>query len=210
MTYTRRSLCLKYSALTESSKVYHRAFSYLMQPSISKTTPPLSHVQTLKRLYSTFMHASEGHVLGRWRFNLKKFLTNSRELQKPIDNAAGIEHVESDAPQLSYSDETLCQGNAWDYANQGIRWAQNNSRSTMEHQQWLCSSSWNILFATYQKESFQSHWQILRPLGHLSRSRLRSCSRSSVQPSSTGTVAYWSSSGRTYVNLAYIISKKRL
>ena len=84
-------------------------------------------MQTPKRLYSF-----SGEVVG---FSLNKFLTNSRELQKQINNAEGIEHVESDAPQLSYSDETLCQGNAWDYANQGIWQAQNNSRSTMEHQQ---------------------------------------------------------------------------
>ena len=37
-----------------------------------------------------------------------------------------LKAIESAVPQLSYSDETLCQGNAWDYANQGIRQAQNN------------------------------------------------------------------------------------
>ena len=114
----------------------------------------MSQVQTPKRLDSF-----SGEVVG---FGLKKFLTNSRELQKRINNAEGIEHVESDAPQLSYSDETLCQGNAWDYANQGIWQAQNNSRSTMEHQ--AVTSTLQCLrvgptcqeVSTYQKESCQS------------------------------------------------------
>ena len=96
---------------------------------------------------------------------IKGFKCNSRELQKRINNAEGIEHVESDTPQLSYSDETLCQGNAWDYANQGIWQPQNNSRSTMEHQ--AVTSTLQCLrvgptcqeVSTYQKESCQSHCQ---------------------------------------------------
>ena len=42
-------------------------------------------------------------------FNLRKFLTNSKELQQRIDHSEGMQHAKSDIPKFSYSDETYAQ-----------------------------------------------------------------------------------------------------
>ena len=45
----------------------------------------------------------------RGGINVRKFLTNSRELQQCIDCTEGVQHVEPDVPKLSYSDETYAK-----------------------------------------------------------------------------------------------------
>jgi len=68
-------------------------------------------------------------------FNLRKFLTNSRELQQRTDCAEGIQSANAEAQGSEHSnhlDETyVCPGCAWDSADQGRRRAQ-DSRSTLE------------------------------------------------------------------------------
>ena len=55
------------------------------------------------------LFAQAKDMFRRGRFNLRKFLTNSRELQQRIDCAEGLQHVEPDVPKLSYSDETYAK-----------------------------------------------------------------------------------------------------
>ena len=53
-------------------------------------------------------------------FNLRKFLTNSRELQQQIDSAEGMQHVEPDVPKLIYSDETYAKVMLGTSPNKGV------------------------------------------------------------------------------------------